>query len=95
MSEMGEKGLSTRVPGLPLMNTSLPSVFFLGTDKLHPLTRIFGKPIAKETRNTERDMEGSKHGRVCCSLSPMGSCKAFRVSPIFNLMLIHMVSQRS
>lgn len=54
MSEMGEKGLSTRVPGLPLMNTSLPSVFFLGTDKVHPLTRIFGKPIAKETK-TPRD----------------------------------------
>lgn len=54
MSEMGEKGLSTRVPGLPLMNTSLPSVFFLGTDKVHPLTRIFGKPIAKETK-TRRD----------------------------------------
>lgn len=54
MSEMGEKGLSTRVPALPLMNTSLPSVFFLGTDKVHPLTRIFGKPIAKETK-TPRD----------------------------------------
>jgi len=53
------------------------------------------KVAMEGTRNTERDMEGSKHGRVCCSLSPMGSCKAFRVSPIFNLMLIHMVSQRS
>ena len=46
------------------------------------------------TRNTERDVEGSKHGQVCCFLPPMGSCKPLRVSPIFNLMLKHMVSQR-
>lgn len=46
------------------------------------------------TRNTEREMEGSKYGWVCCSLPPTGSCKPLRVSPIFNLMLIYMVSQR-
>lgn len=71
MSEMGEKGLSTRVPGLPLMNTSLPSVFFLGTDKLHPLTRIFGKPIAKETRHQET--KDSHHHMVLSELLAMSA----------------------
>ena len=71
MSEMGEKGLSTRVPGLPLMNTSLPSVFFLGTDKVHPLTRIFGKPIAKETRHQET--KDSHHHMVLSELLDMSA----------------------
>ena len=66
-----------------------------------PLTHIPGSNMRRAavegTRNTKRDVQGSNHGvgAVRCSLLPMESCKPLRASPVFNLMLVHVVSQRS
>ena len=44
------------------------------------------RAASEEARNTQRGLEDSKHGQMCCSLLPKESCKALRGSPIFGMM---------